>query len=342
MKFTTINANTHDVDDNGFGFFRNNGGLIARLIAVGIAGVIVLVIIFNVVQATRINAGYVGVEVNLAGTQRGAQDIPVRTGWVFYSPLKTEIIQFPTFVQTVKWTSDAHEGHPLNEELVFNSKEGQEVRADVSLSYAIDATKVPEFYVKYRADDLDKFTHGILKDIVRNSLNEVASTYTLEDIYGENKARFLREARERVQAAVAPVGVGIQQFGFIGKPRFTAAIEQAITQKTQAITEAERARNQLAVTQAEMNKTVAEAEGEAKSAIERARGEAESSIQRARGEAEANRLRQASITPQLLEWRRLENERARIDRWNGELPRMIISGKPSTFLSLPNEMRDEK
>jgi regulator of protease activity HflC (stomatin/prohibitin superfamily) len=166
------------------------------------------------------------------------------------------------------------EGHPYNEEIVFNSKEGQEVRADVSMSYAIDSVKVPEFYVKYRTDNLDRFTHGILKDIVRNSLNEMASTYKLEDIYGENKAQFLRESRERVQAQVSPVGVQIQQFGFIGKPRFTAAIEQAITQKTQAITEAERARNQLAVTQAEMAKAVAEAEGEARSQIARAHGEA--------------------------------------------------------------------
>ena len=334
MKFTTINNSNRE---NEVGFFGNNAGLIARVLAIGVAGVILLVLVLSLAHVTRINPGYVGVEVNLAGTQRGAQDIPVRTGWVFYSPLKTQIIEFPTFVQTVKWTSDIHEGHPLNEELIFNSKEGQEVRADVSLSYAIDPLKVPDFYVKYRADDLEKFTHGILKDIVRNSLNEVASTYTLEDIYGENKAKFLRESRDRVQAAVAPVGVMIQQFGFIGKPRFTEAIEQAITQKTQAITEAERARNQLAVTQAEMNKAVAEAEGEAKSAIERAHGDAESAIERARGEAESNRLRQASITPQLIEWRRLENERARIERWNGELPRTIISGKPGMLLNLPNE-----
>jgi regulator of protease activity HflC (stomatin/prohibitin superfamily) len=172
------------------------------------------ILLLNVVRVTRINAGYVGVEVNLAGSQRGAQDIPVRTGWVFYSPLKTQVIEFPTFVQTVKWTSDINEGHPLNEELVFNSKEGQEVRTDVSLSYAIDAVRVPEFYVKYRTDDLERFTHGILKDIVRNSLNEVASTYTLEDIYGENKARFLCEARERIQAQVEPVGVGIPAVRF--------------------------------------------------------------------------------------------------------------------------------
>ena len=188
--------------------------------------------------------------------------------------------------------------------------------------------KFRNFYVKYRNDDLERFTHGILKDIVRNSLNEMASTYTLEDIYGENKARFLTDTRQRVQAQMAPVGVQIQQFGFIGKPRFTAAIEQAITQKTQAITDAERARNQLAVTQAEVAKTVAEAEGEAKSAIERARGEAES-----------NRLRQASITPQLLEWKRLENQRAFIDHWNGELPRTVLGDKNGLMLPLPTDSR---
>jgi len=150
--------------------------LIFRLVGYGIALIIILVVLFSLINVTRSGAGQVGVEVNLAGSQRGPQDIPIRTGWVFYTPLKTQIIEFPTYVQTVKWTANPAEGHPLNEELVFNSKEGQEVRADVSLSYAIEPSKVPEFYVKYRVSDLDKFTHGILKDIVRNSLNETAST----------------------------------------------------------------------------------------------------------------------------------------------------------------------
>ena len=333
---TTSIFNNHDVRKGDE--FRG-GGTWFRVALFGGALFVAVILLTSIVRVTRIGAGYVGVEVNLAGSQRGAQDIPVRTGWVFYSPLKTQIIEFPTFVQTVKWTADTNEGRPVNEELVFNSKEGQEVRADVSLSYAIDSTRVPSFYVKYRTDDLDRFTHGILKDIVRNSLNEVASVYTLEDIYGENKARFLHESRERVQAQLAPVGVEIQQFGFIGKPRFTAAIEQAITQKTQAITEAERARNQLAVTQAEMAKNVAEAEGEARSQVERARGEATSQIERARGEAEANRLRQASITTQLLAWKRLENQRALVDRWNGQLPQTVLGDKASLLMPLPAEQK---
>jgi regulator of protease activity HflC (stomatin/prohibitin superfamily) len=315
-------------DDRDTRSSKGMSGIPFRYLGLALLVVIAIIIFLSVIRVTRIGAGYEGIEINLAGSQRGASEIPIRTGWVFYSPLRTQIIEYPTFVQTVKWTADTNEGHPVNEELVFNSKEGQEVRADVSLSYAIDATKIPDFYVKYRSDDLERFTHGILKDIVRNSLNEMASTYTLEDIYGENKARFLTETRQRVQTQLEPVGVQIQQFGFIGKPRFTAAIEQAITQKTQAITDAERARNQLAVTQAEVAKTVAEAEGEARSAIERARGEAES-----------NRLRQASVTPQLLEWKRLENQRAFIDRWNGELPRTVLGDKNGLMLPLPTDAR---
>jgi regulator of protease activity HflC (stomatin/prohibitin superfamily) len=272
------------------------------------------------IRVTRIEAGYTGIEVNLAGTQRGASEIPIRTGWVFYSPLTTQIIEFPTFVQTVKWTHDTNEGHPFNEEMGFNSKEGMEIFVDVSLSYAIEPSKVPDFYVKYRVNDLDRFTHGILRDIVRNSLNEVASTYVVEDIYGEKKAEFLNRVEQQIQSKVTNVGVGVQQFGFIGAPRVPSVIATAITAKAQAIQEAERAKNELATTQAEAAKKIAEADGDAKS-----------TVTRAQGEADANRIRQSSITPQLLELRRLENQRAYIDKWNGQLP-SVQAGQGTGFL----------
>ena len=140
-------------------------GLRNIVIGAGVLLVVLFVLSFAV-RVTRIEAGHVGVEINLAGKQRGASDIPVRTGWVLYSPLTTQIIEFPTYVQTVKWTRDTNEGHPINEEMGFNSKEGMEIFVDVSLSYAIEPRKAPEFYVKYRVDDLDRFTHGILRDIV--------------------------------------------------------------------------------------------------------------------------------------------------------------------------------
>ncbi len=299
----------------------------ARLLKLGalsVALVLAVVIFFNYVAAiTRIGAGYVGVEIVLSGSQRGPAEIPIRTGWVFYSPLRSQIIEFPTFIQTVKWTHDLNEGRAANEEMSFNTKEGVEIYSDVSLSYAIEPRKVPDFYVKYRLSDLDNFTHGILRDVVRNSLNEVASTYSVEQIYGEQKAEFLNKVQVLIQQKMESVGVSIQQFGFIGAPRVPAVIAAAITSKAQAIQDAERARNELAKTQAEAAKTVAEAEGEAKAAVTRANGE-----------AEANRIRQTSLTPQLLELRKIENQKALIDRWNGQLP-TVSTGQGGLLMELP-------
>src|SRR5260370_19466271 len=147
----------------------------------------------------------------------------------------------------------------------FNSKEGMEIFVDVSLSYAIDPLKAPDFYVKYRLADMESFTHGILRDVVRNSLNEVASTYVVEDIYGEKKAEFLSKVQAKIEQKLSPVGVNVQQFGFIGAPRVPAVIATAITAKAQAIQQAERARNELATTQAEAAKKIPEAEGDGES-----------------------------------------------------------------------------
>lgn len=289
------------------------------------AAFIAVLIFFNyIVSITRIGAGYVGVEIMLSGSQRGPAEIPIKTGWVFYSPLRSQIIEFPTYVQTVKWTRDLNEGRAANEEMSYNSKEGMEIYSDVSLSYAIDPKMVPDFYLKYRVSNLDIFTHGILRDIVRNSLNEVASTYPVEEIYGEHKAEFLHKVEVLIQTKLTPVGVGLQQFGFIGAPRVPDVISSAITGKAQAIQNAERAQNELAQTQAEAAKKIAEADGDAKSAVARAQGE-----------AEANRIRQASITPQLLELRRLENQKALIDRWNGQLPQVESGGSNGIMLQLP-------
>lgn len=310
-------------DDAEFEMKRAAPFLKLGVIAVGVLLVFLVMGLF-LLRITRIEPGHVGVQINLAGSQRGASEIPVRTGWVVYSPLSTQIIEFPTYVQTVKWTKDTNEGHPISEEMGFNSKEGMEIFVDVSLSYAIEPSKVPDFYVKYRVSDMDMFTHGILRDVVRNSLNEVASTYVVEDIYGEKKAEFLRKVQTQIEQKMSPVGVSVQQFGFIGAPRVPSVIAAAITAKAQAIQKAEQARNELQTTQAEAAKKIAEAEGDAKSLVTRAQGE-----------ADANRIRQNSLTPQLLELRRIENNRALIDKWNGQLPTVETGSGSGMILQLP-------
>lgn len=263
--------------------------------------------------------GYVGLKVNMVGSDRGVEDIPLVTGWVFYNPLTESVLEYPTFVQTAQWTRSATEGSPNNEEISFNSKEGLLMTADISLSYQLEAEKVPHFYVKFRSDDLSRFTDGFLRNVARDAFNEVAGQYSVEDIYGPKKEEVVSKVRSKINDQVVTIGVKLEQFGFIGAPRPPDKVIAAINSKIEATQNAIRAENELRQTQAEAQKSEAKAVGEAKAAVARAQGE-----------AEANKVLAESITPPLLEWRNLQITEKAVAKWDGRRP--TVEGATSGLL----------
>jgi regulator of protease activity HflC (stomatin/prohibitin superfamily) len=292
--------------------YRNFGSFIGK--GVGLVVVAVVVLILMSQSCVRIGPGHVGVKVSLAGSSRGVEDTPATTGWVFFNPLLTRVYEYPTFVQTAKWTKDLNEGRPVNEEITFTNKDNLLIAADISVSYQLVADKVPQFYVKFLSDDLEGFTHGYLRNEARNCFNESAGKYSIEQIMGDN-APFLKEVRTCLQTGMDPIGVQIEQFGFIGAPRPPEAIVNAINLKAQAQQIALQKQTEIVQAQAEASKRVAQAEGDAKA-----------QIARAEGEAQANRLLSQSITPTLIEWRKLEIQAKTVEKWNGIRPTVEGTG----------------
>jgi regulator of protease activity HflC (stomatin/prohibitin superfamily) len=285
------------------------------------------VVIFGTGCATRIGPGNVGIKVDLAGSQRGVEDLPIRTGWVFYNPAGSKVVEYPTYVQTAKWTHDLNEGRPINEEISFNTLQGLTVYGDISLSYHLDPAKVPAFYVKFRNDDIDQFTHGFLRNVARDSMNRVAANYTVEEIMGEKKPEMEKRSRDELQAEVKDIGVVIEQFGFIGSPRPPESVVAAINAAQQAKYIAQQKQNELLQSQADAAKQVAAAEGQAKAQVAIAQGEAES-----------NRVRAASISPQIIEWQKLAVTDRWIARWNGSMPQVQAGGNiPGLLLNVNPE-----
>jgi hypothetical protein len=55
----------------------------------------------------------------------------------------------------------------------------------------------------------------------------------------------------------------------------------------------------------------------------------------AQGEAESNRVRAASISPQIIEWQKLAVTDRWIARWNGNMPQVEAGGTPpGMFLNI--------
>ncbi len=273
-----------------------------------------LMAVVALVGCTRINPGHVGIKVVNGGSDRGVQDFPTQVGWVVYNPFTTSVLEYPTFVQPALWTKNPNEGSPNNDEITFSNKDNMLIAADVNLGYHLDPSKVPAFYVKFRNDDLTSFTHGFLKNAVRDSFNTHAGKYEISQIMGDN-ANFLAEVKQSLQDQVGPLGVVIDQFGIIGIPRPPQVVIDAINNKVHATQLAQQKQNELIQVQADAAKVVAKADGDA--AATKVWSEAE---------AAANRKIADSLTPTYIQYKALE-------KWNGTLPTMT-GGSAVPFINV--------
>lgn len=282
----------------------------------------IMVLAVGLVGCTRVQPGYVGIKVNQWGSDKGVESFPSVTGMQVYNPISTTIFEYPTFVQTAQWTKDAEDDN-YSEEVVFNDKDGLTIGTDISLSYQLNPATVPAFYVKFRSDSLTAFTHGFMRNVARDAFNEVAGTMSAEEIYGAQKEAFLQKVRTRVNKEVNNFGVEVQQLGVIGGMRLPPNVIEALNNKIKATQVAQQKENELRATQADAAKQVAEAEGQAKAWIATAEGT-----------AKANQIVQNSLTPGVVEWKKLEIQQIQVSRWNGQLP-TTVAGQGTPFILGP-------
>jgi regulator of protease activity HflC (stomatin/prohibitin superfamily) len=290
----------------------------------------------------RVDVGNVGIKVNLAGDQRGAQDAPVVSGWVWYMPGSSTVIEFPASMQNVIWTHSPHEGSGADESISFTSQEGVNISADVGFAYHIDANRVGRIYTRFRADvgdgDLSRLSHGYIRNIVREALNEAASGMPVQDIYGPHKAELLHQAQRLISERLRPDFI-VDQLTFTGAltlpPNVATAINNAMAATQQAI----QAENAVRQRTAEAQQTIATAHGAAEAARQEAQGAADAQLIRARSDAETMRLRSEaeaaanarinnSLSPQVLQFRSLQ-------RWNGVLPTFMGGNGATPFVQIP-------
>lgn len=267
--------------------------------------------------------GYVGVEVDYYGGNRGVKDIPIVSGVVWYNPWTKDILLYPTFVQSAVWTQSKDEGKAVNEEITFSNKDQMRISVDVSLSYHLEQGCVPAFYVKFRSDALDAFTHGFMRNVARDSFDKVGGKYAMDQIMGDN-AKFLEDVEKRFQEKVKPLCVGIDQFGIIGVPRPPPAVIESINAKATATQNAIRTENELRQATAEAQKNIA-----------RANGDATANVLRAEGEAKANAALANSLTPTVIEWQRLQIQQHQTAKWNGVLPTVSTNAPPMLMMNTP-------
>jgi regulator of protease activity HflC (stomatin/prohibitin superfamily) len=277
-----------------------------KLIFYGIIAMFLFLLLSN--SCENIDAGHVGVKVNLYGSGKGVGDVTECTGMVFYNPMTTRIYEFPTFIQHKEYSKTEDSDNSF----VINSKDGSEFHVSPIVNYSVQRDKVPFIFSKYRRE-LPSIEEGFLKTTIYDAFRMTANEYTAEELIS-NRQIFENKVRTKLDTDLLKEGFIINQLtSNLGYPE---TFKKAIEAKNNAVQTALTAENQV--------KT---AEAQAKIKVATAEGNAQAMLATAKAEAESNRMKQSTLTPMLLQQRW-------IDKWDGHLSQYQMGNGSNFYLPI--------
>ena len=267
-----------------------------------LVGILLVMSVFG--SCENIDAGNIGIKVNKFGTGRGVSGVTECTGTVFYNPFTTTIYEFPINIR--------HKEYVGEDSFVVNSKDGSEFHVSPIVNYRINPDKATQIFAKYRKD-LDGIESGFLKTAVTEAFRIVTNSYTADQLISSREA-FDTKVKAVLRKQLQPEGFELDQF--TTNLEYPKSFKDAINAKNNAVQKALMAENR-----------VKQAEAEAKIKVATAQGDAESTLTRARAEAEANKLKQATLTPLLIQqqW---------IEAWKGDVPTTVLGSGTNVMYGL--------
>lgn len=216
--------------------------------------------------------------------------VPLPEGIHFIWPIVNSVHKIDVRIQKGEGDGDAA------------SKDLQRVNAKIAINYHLIPEEVAKTFQSI--GNLEAVGAVIIKPAVEESVKAVTAKFTAEELI--IKRSEVRDGiRELMRERLARRGITIDEFSIVNFD-FSKTFNEAIEAKTTA----------------EQLKLKADRD------LQRIQVEAEQKIASARAEAEALRLQKQEVTRELVDLRRIENERRAIEKWNGVMPQVTGGALP--------------
>lgn len=271
---------------------------------------IIVFALINPLTVERVDAGHVGIKVNLTGDKRGISRYEYKTGWVIYNSWFSKLYEFPTYQQHIDY-----------DEQTVITKGGFSATIKPSFNYSLKPGDVGDMFQNLRIGIKDVERQWLHTAIV-GTVNDVANKWPVDSIFN-NREQFetaiVVEANKRTSRWFA---ISQLRTNIVPPP----ALQKSIEEKTKAFQEVQVAENQKLVAIAVMQRKIAEAKGDSSQIVINASAQAEANRVSAAGEADAIKLKQTQITTQYIEY-------LKVTRWDGKLPQ-VQSGSAGILMNL--------
>jgi regulator of protease activity HflC (stomatin/prohibitin superfamily) len=253
----------------------------------------------------RIDAGHVGIKVNLYGSQKGVDGVTEATGGVWFFPLTTKIYEYPINIR--------HKEYSGKESFEINTKDGTPFQVGPMINYRVLPDSATKIFAKYRKS-VDDIEISFLKVAILDAFRIACNSYTADSLIG-NREGFEARVFEILKNKFERDGFYIEQF--TSGLEYPQSFKQAIEAKNNAVQQALKAENDVKTAEATAKIKVAEAEGNAQALLTSAKAE-----------AEANRLKQQTLTPMLLQQQWIEAWKA----GGSNVPQFISGDAGKSFM----------
>ncbi len=280
---------------------------------------------------TTVHPGEVGVEVSLGTVQRGVR----QPGW--YSTVIADVVRMDTRTQAYTMSGNGTDGQ-TNGSVRVLTKDQLSVTLEVSVVFHLNGDRAVAVYETFGGD----YDENIVHTIVRASVRDAASEFTamdlttkrdelqakMSDIVRSQIADTLRGRHVNTDAIVVE-RILVRDIDLPQSIDDAIAAVQRERQATAAATQANLTAQQNAA------RLLSVANGEIAAYLARTRADAEMLRIRSESQAVANRTIAASLTPELIAYRRVEAMSAVLGS-SGTRTVFLPSGTaPNLMMSMP-------
>lgn len=293
-----FNFSNYQTEPNKYGDRDIKTSTVVKAVAVFLASVLLGLI--NPYAVERVDSGKVAILVDNIGDSRGMAKVEYKRGWVLYNSFTQQYYEFPVYQQHIDY-----------EENTIITKGGFQVTIRPSFNYSLNPTAVDQMFQNLRVD-IKTVEQGWLRNAIVSSVNDVANLFTVDSIFN-HRAEFETAIIAECNKRVGKWFTVSQLRTNIAPPE---AITKAIEEKTKAVQEAQAALQR---------KIVAEAEAQEK--IARAKGDSAQAVISASGEANAIKLKQLSLTPEYIEY-------IKVQKWKGDVPSTVLGSNGNVLLNI--------
>lgn len=265
-----------------------NKGKIGAVIS-GIA--LILIFISLIICIEKIPVGYEGVVYSMNG---GVKDETLQQGWHMVAPTK-KVKEFTISNEQLILTKDSRKDSEDDESFRVATSDNASIAISFQMSYRFISGNVIDTYKKFRGMDGEAIVNNRVKTVLKSTVSEVTTDYSLMDLYSGNRSEINSRITEYLNDKFSKqYGIEVIDASIIDVHP-DEQLMNAINNRVEAQQRADQARADQET-----------AKVEAETALIKAQNEAAIQITKADAEAQSNERLAASITPELIAMKEAE------------------------------------